>query len=66
MDFLQRNAKYQSGLDKLFTELKHQNPSFAEDQRKGMALLWDKKLLNVEERRRDNRTRLKQPAYVYR
>lgn len=66
MDFLQRNSGYQSELDKLFTELKRRNLSLVEEQRKGMALLWNKKPLDMDARRRDNRSRLMQPAYKYR
>lgn len=66
MKFTRHNSSYQSELDQLFQELKKKDPSLAEQQRKGMALLWNKEPLNLDIQSRDNQSRLKQPAYVYR
>jgi len=66
MKFSRQNSSYQSELDQLFQDLKKKTPYLADQQRKGMALLWDKKPLDLDARARDNQSRLKQPAYVYR
>jgi len=66
MKFSRQNSIYLSELDQLFQDLKKEKPCLAEQQSKGMGLLWDKKPLNPETRHRDNQSRLKQPAYVYR
>jgi hypothetical protein len=60
------NSDYQSDLDRLLADLKQADPGIVEGQKTGMSLLWDKEPLDVEARRRDNRSRVKRPAYPYR
>lgn len=56
---------YQSDITKFLNDLKQQRPTLDEEQRRGRALLWDKQPLDLEERTRQQASRVKQTPYVY-
>jgi Protein of unknown function (DUF3460) len=55
---------YESDLTKMMRELLDQKPAIVEDQRKGRALWWDKKL-DRDELARSHASQVKQKSYVY-
>ncbi len=65
MKFSKQQTGYVSDFTKFITELKQKNPSLEEKQRAGRALLWDKAPINLDARRRDEESRIKQQPYVY-
>lgn len=56
---------YQSEITQFLNQLKEQKPYLDEQQRKGRALLWDKQPLDLDERERQQASRVKQTSYVY-
>jgi len=56
---------YQSDITQFLNQLKQQKPSLEEEQRRGRALLWDKQPVDLEERERQQASRVRQTAYVY-
>lgn len=56
---------YQSEITQFLNQLKEQKPELEEQQRKGRALLWDKQPLDLDERERQQASRVKQTSYVY-
>ncbi|HTR09108.1 MAG TPA: DUF3460 family protein [Paraburkholderia sp.] len=56
---------YQSDITQFLNQLKQQKPQLEEQQRKGRALLWDKQPIDLEERERQQASRVKQTSYVY-
>ncbi|SDC69951.1 DUF3460 family protein [Paraburkholderia lycopersici] len=56
---------YQSDITQFINQLKQQKPQLEEQQRKGRALLWDKQPLDLDERERQQASRVKQTSYVY-
>ena len=56
---------YQSDITQFINQLKQQKPQLEEQQRKGRALLWDKQPIDLEERERQQASRVKQTSYVY-
>jgi len=56
---------YQSDITQFLTQLKKQQPQLEEQQRKGRSLLWDKQPLDLDERERQQASRVKQTSYVY-
>lgn len=58
-------ANYESEVTKFLKDLKAERPNLEAEQLKGRALLWDKAPLNLEERQREQASRVKQKAYVY-
>jgi hypothetical protein len=56
---------YQSDFTQFLNKLKQEKPSLDEDQRRGRALLWDKKPIDLEERTSEQSARVKQTPYVY-
>ncbi|MEM5328213.1 DUF3460 family protein [Paraburkholderia sp. JHI2823] len=56
---------YQSDITQFLNQLKQQKPQLEEQQRKGRALLWDKQPLDLDERERQQASRVKQTSYVY-
>ena len=56
---------YQSDITQFLNQLKQQQPTLEEEQRRGRALLWDKQPLDLEERARQQTSRVKQTSYVY-
>ena len=65
MKFSKQQTEYVSDFTKFITELKEKNPSLEEKQRAGRAILWDKSPIDLDARRRDQESRVKQQAYVY-
>lgn len=56
---------YQSDITQFISQLKEQKPQLEEQQRKGRALLWDKQPIDLDERERQQASRVKQTSYVY-
>ncbi len=56
---------YQSDITKFLNELKQQQPTLEEEQRRGRALLWDKQPVDLEERAGQQASRVTQTPYVY-
>ncbi|MBV8260492.1 MAG: DUF3460 family protein [Paraburkholderia sp.] len=56
---------YQSDITQFLNQLKQQKPQLEEQQRKGRALLWDKQPIDLDERERQQASRVKQTSYVY-
>jgi hypothetical protein len=56
---------YQSDITQFLNQLKEQKPQLEEQQRKGRSLLWDKQPIDLEERERQQASRVKQTSYVY-
>jgi len=56
---------YQSEITQFLNQLKEQKPYLDEQQRKGRALLWDKQPLDLDERERQQASRVRQTPYVY-
>lgn len=56
---------YQSDITQFINQLKQQTPQLEEQQRKGRALLWDKQPIDLDERERQQASRVKQTSYVY-
>ncbi|HKR38934.1 MULTISPECIES: DUF3460 family protein [Paraburkholderia] len=56
---------YQSDITQFINQLKQQKPQLEEQQRKGRALLWDKQPIDLDERERQQASRVKQTSYVY-
>ncbi len=55
---------YESDATKLIRDLLNENPQIAEEQKKGRALWWDKKITQ-DDIKRAQESRVKQRAYVY-
>jgi hypothetical protein len=55
---------YESDLTKMIRELLREKPQIVEEQKKGRAMWWDKKL-NLDEQKREEESSVKQQAYVY-
>ncbi|SAK75111.1 hypothetical protein AWB75_04211 [Caballeronia catudaia] len=56
---------YQSDITQFINQLKVQKPSLEEEQRCGRALLWDKQPIDLDERSKQQQSRVNQTPYVY-
>jgi hypothetical protein len=56
---------YESDFTKFIRELKAARPHLEEEQRKGRAIWWDKKPIDVSERREQDAARVPQQPYPY-
>jgi hypothetical protein len=56
---------YQSDITQFINKMKEQKPSLEEEQRKGRALLWDKKPIDLDESSEIKTSRVEQTSYVY-
>lgn len=65
MKFSKQQTGYVSDFTKFLTELKQNNPSLEEKQRAGRAIWWDKAPIDLDARRREQESRVKQKPYVY-
>jgi Protein of unknown function (DUF3460) len=55
---------YESDLTKMIRELLREKPQIVEEQKKGRAMWWDKKL-DLDMQKREEESGVKQQAYVY-
>jgi hypothetical protein len=55
---------YESDLTRMIRELLREKPQIVEEQKKGRAMWWDKKL-DLDAQKREEESRVKQQAYVY-
>jgi hypothetical protein len=58
-------AMYQSDITQFLNQLKQQKPTLEEEQRRGRSLLWDKQPIDLEERSKQQASRVNQTSYVY-
>jgi hypothetical protein len=58
-------VQYESEATQFINGLKKQNPQLEDSQRAGRALLWDKAPIDLDWKRRNDDSRIKQKAYVY-
>ena len=65
MKFSKQQTTYVSEFTKFINELKQTNPSLEEKQRAGRAIWWSEKPIDLEARRREQESRVKQQPYVY-
>ena len=65
MKFSKQQTGYVSDFTKFLNELKQKNPSLEEKQRAGRAIWWDKGPIDLDARRREQESRVKQQPYVY-
>jgi hypothetical protein len=56
---------YQSDITQFINQLKDKKPTLEEEQRRGRALLWDKQPIDLDERQRQQQSRVQQTSYVY-
>ncbi len=56
---------YQSDITQFINQLKEKNPELETEQREGRALLWDKQPIDLDERLRQQQSRVGQTPYVY-
>lgn len=57
--------RYVSDFTRYMNEFLQSNPDVAKGQVEGRGLLWDKAPLDLDERRRDEESRVQQKAYPY-
>ncbi|MBV8634104.1 MAG: DUF3460 family protein [Burkholderiaceae bacterium] len=65
MIFPPKMVVYESDATQFINELKKNNPMLEDSQRAGRALLWDKAPIDLDWKRRNDDSRIKQRAYVY-
>jgi hypothetical protein len=58
-------SKYESEITKFIRDLKAARPHLEEDQRKGRAIWWDKKPLDMKEVGEQDAARVAQQPYPY-
>ncbi|MGI4814101.1 MAG: DUF3460 family protein [Janthinobacterium lividum] len=56
---------YQSDTTQFLNHLKQEKPEIERGQREGRALLWDKQPIDLDERQRQQKSRVGQAPYVY-
>ena len=56
---------YESEFTQFLNGLKQKSPSVEQGQTDGLALLWDKAPIDLDQQRRINESRVKQQPYVY-
>lgn len=56
---------YQSDITQFINQLKEQKPALEAEQRRGRSLLWDKQPVDLDERARQQASRVEQTPYVY-
>jgi hypothetical protein len=56
---------YQSDITQFINQMKEKKPTLEAEQRKGRALLWDKKPIDLDETSKLKTSRVEQTAYVY-
>jgi hypothetical protein len=56
---------YQSDITQFINQLKEKNPKLESEQRQGRALLWDKQPIDLDERKKQQDSRVTQTSYVY-
>lgn len=56
---------YVSEITSFIADLKQKRPTLDEEQRRGRALLWDRRPLDLEEQRRQAESRVPMGAYPY-
>ncbi|HEY4542580.1 MAG TPA: DUF3460 family protein [Noviherbaspirillum sp.] len=65
MNISKHNQMYESDFTRFLKELKAKDPTLEQKQRAGRAIWWDKAPIDLEARKRELESRVKQQAYVY-
>jgi hypothetical protein len=65
MKFSKHNQAYESDFTRFLNELKAQDPTLEQKQRAGRAIWWDRPPIDLDARKRELESRLKQQPYVY-
>ena len=65
MKFSNQDTRYVSDFTKFLNDMKAKNPKIEENQRAGRSIWWDKAPIDLDARRREQESRVKQQAYVY-
>ena len=65
MKLSKQRQMYESEFTQFLNELKQKSPSVEQGQCDGLALLWDKGPIDLDQQRRVNESRVKQQPYVY-
>ena len=64
-DLMLPARSYESDHTRFIRELMEKNPQLAQDQQKGRAIWWDKRPVDLTDRRTMDQGKVPQPAYVY-
>lgn len=62
---LNKNTRYVSEYTQFMQSFLQQNPQIAQGQLEGRALLWDKSPIDLDERQRQDASRIKAKPYPY-
>jgi hypothetical protein len=65
MVFSKHNKAYVSDFGQFLSDLKEKNPTLEQKQYAGRAIWWDKAPIDLDARRREKESRIKQDGYVY-
>lgn len=65
MNFSKHNKYYESDITRFIKELKEKDPTLEQKQRAGRAIWWDRPPIDLEARKRELESRVKQQPYVY-
>ncbi|TFW10066.1 DUF3460 family protein [Oxalobacteraceae bacterium OM1] len=65
MKFSKQSSQYESDFTKFIKDMKAQDPELERKQREGRAIWWDKGPIDLDERKRQQESRVNQQAYVY-
>jgi hypothetical protein len=65
MAFGKKFSNYESDFEKFLNEMKEKNPQIEENQRIARSIWWDKDPIDLDERDRADKSRVKQRPYVY-
>lgn len=65
MIFSKHNQQYESEATRFINDLKKKDPTLEQKQRAGRAILWDKAPIDLEARKRELESGVKQQPYVY-
>lgn len=65
MNLSKHNQYYESDFTRFLKELKEKDPALEQKQRAGRAIWWDKAPIDLDARKREQESRVKQQPYVY-
>ena len=65
VDVMLPARSYESDHTRFIRELMERNPRLAQEQQKGRAIWWDKRPVDLADRKTMDQGKVSQPAYVY-
>ena len=65
VDVMLPARSYESDHTRFIRELMEHNPKLAQEQQKGRAIWWDKRPVDLADRKTMDQGKVSQPAYVY-